>query len=257
MRDRAVAAVLVVAAAAAASALLSSDRTVEGCAGTLTPTEMAVGWPRDAYLLVLLGGADREPFAPTRKAVEALGGKVNIRIVDAPPSAKGAAAARGVAAAVLVSPRGKVLARFESPPTAKELSPLVRSPKRSEIVKALIDGDVVVLVWAGPKAPHAKANLKRVREEIKLAHDLYDPISKLITLDPTDPAERTLVENLGIKAAAASEGFVVILPRGRCLPPIRGAIKEDAVLDRLNYLFTVCVFCFPHQFNESLLLEWR
>ena len=254
MKDRFLAGLLTVAAAALAACIISSDGPLEGCGGTMSPVEITNGWPRDQYLLILFGGSDRSAFDPARKAVAAAGRAVNIRLVDAPPAVSGA---RAAPAAALVSPRGRVLARFESAPRAKDLSPYWSSPKRTEIAKVLSESEAAVVVYAGPKAPHAAANMARAREEVKLARDLYEPTAKIMTLNPADPAERTLTRNLGIEASPDSEGFVIILARGRCLPPISGKTKENAILDRLNYLFTLCAACYPHQLEEDLLLELR
>jgi len=253
MRDRLLATVLLVAAAAIA-VFVPSDAPVEGCGGTMSPMQMVDTWPRDEYLLVLLGGSDRSAFDVTRDAVKELGRKVNIRTVDAAPEKPGV---KAPSAAVLLSPRGRILARFESPPGLKELARHYRSPKRDEIVKALAKHDAVVLLYAGPKAAHAAENAKLAAAELKLARDLYDPTAVILTLDPTDAAERTLVRNLGIEPKPASEGFVIILAKGRCLPPVPGKTASDAVLDRLNYLFSLSNSCYPHQLDEDLLLDLR
>jgi len=225
---------------------------VEACGATTAPAEIVRSWPRDEYLLVLFGG-DGPAAAETRKAVKALEGKVNLKLVDASSPAAGAEAPGGAA---LVSPRGRLLARFDKPPAAADLERLWRSPAKTALAKALAESDAVVLVFTGERSKHGKANLARAREEARSADELLVAKTAVLDLDPSEAAEAALALNLGLPAEGACDGFAVVFASGRVLDVVKGEAERGAVLDRLQYLFSPATSCFPCQFDEDLLMEW-
>jgi hypothetical protein len=217
------------------------------CEDLPPPFRLVVEWPRDAYLLVLSGGPT-ERFTETRAALEGFARRVNLKIAD---GAGGGASPGGV----VVSPRGRVLARFDVAPGEKEIASLVRSLKREEIVRGLSANSVLVLVYrAGRKGDH-RGNMNAAREAAKAAEGLFENASiGVVELDVSDTTERLLCKNLGIEGD--TEGFVVVFGKGRTVPPVPGPVAKQAVLDRLQYLLTATTCVFPHELGEDLLLEW-
>ncbi len=248
MKDRVFTSALMLVVAALAGALIVSDVPLDACAGNAAPIEIVEAWPQDQYLLVVFGGG-ADSVAAAGKAIAGLGKKINLKVVDATVKAGGGTGSS------IISPRGKVLARFSGVPKTAEIAALVRSPGRVAIVKGLTTRDAVVVVYSGSKSPNGKENLTRARNEVKTATNLFDPVATIVTIDAGDPAEAALLRNMGVEPGPKAEGFVVVFANGRMLPPVVGKTKKNAVLDRLQYLFTVILSCFPHQFDEDLLLE--
>ncbi len=240
--------------------LLWNLRPLSACDVSDPVVEILSFWPRDEYLLVYFqekGRGTSDTAYPLADTVRDYGKRVNVKLVPVSVKPEGS----GQPPATLLSPRGRVLACFESPPEAPETEALFESPARSRLVQALKEQDGVFLCLVDPKSDAGKQAVKAVKEALKLARDLTEFRTELLVIDARDPRERYLVKNLlpdveGPEAISKQPAVALVCAHGRVADLTRGVPSDEQIIDRLQRIYRFGGVLGPSQFGEDLLLVW-
>lgn len=241
-------------------ALLWHPRALFACDVSDPVVEILSFWPRDEYLLVYFqgqGSGTSRTAQPLADTVRDYGKRVNVKLVPVSVDGEGS----GPAPATLLSPRGRVLACFKSPPGSNETEALFESPGRSRLVQALKEQDGVFLCLVDPKSDAGKRAVKVVKGALKLARDLTEFRTYLLVIDARDPKERYLVKNLlpdpgDLRAISHQPVVALVCARGRVADVTRGVPTDEQIIDRLQRIYRFGGVLGPSQFGEDLLLVW-
>ncbi len=222
--------------------------------------EIIASWPRDQYLLVYFqrdDGAMSKAAGPLREAVKRHGRRANVKLV---PSRVESGSVEGTPA-VLVSPRGTVLACFDKAPRADAVSALFESPGRKALVEALKEHDSVFLCLLDGKGEPGKQTVKVLKKALRLARELSELSTALLVVDPSKPEEEYLVRNIRAQARKPERGdgqpvVALVCGSGRVADVTVGVPTEEQVIDRLQRIYREGGYTDPSRFGEDLLLVW-
>jgi hypothetical protein len=217
-------------------------------------------WPRDQYLLIYFqsdDGAVSETGEAIQRAVQSYGRRVNVKLV--PASSRRGGSER--APAVLVSPRGVVLACFDEPAAGDEVRTVFESPGRRALVEGLKKNDAVVLCLLDSKSEEGEKAVAAIKEALGLARELTELSTELLVIDPHSPEEEYLVQNIRAQARTAGRretqpAVALVCANGRVADVTFGVPTEEQVIDRLQRIYRMGGYVAPSQFGEDLLLVW-
>lgn len=222
--------------------------------------EIIASWPRDQYLLVYFQGDDgamSKAAEPLREAVRRHGRRANVKLV---PSRVESGSVEETPA-VLVSPRGTVLACFDKAPRADAVSALFESPGRKALVEALKEHDSVFLCLLDGKGEPGKQTVKVLKKALRLTRELSELSTALLVVDPSKPEEEYLVRNIRAQTRKPERGdgqpvVALVCGSGRVADVTVGVPTEEQVIDRLQRIYREGGYTDPSRFGEDLLLVW-
>lgn len=222
--------------------------------------EFIASWPRDQYLLVYFqddDGTASKAAEPLREALKRYGSRANVKPV---PSRVESNSVEG-SPAVLISPRGAVLACFDEAPEAGEVSVLFESPGRTALVEALKEHDSVFLCLLDQKSESGKQTLKVLKNALRLVRELSELSTVVLVVDPSQPKEEYLVRNIRAQTRNPQSGdaqpvVALVCGSGRLADVTLGVPSEEQVIDRLQRIYREGGYTDPSRFGEDLLLVW-
>jgi hypothetical protein len=220
--------------------------------------DVVASWPRDQYLLVCFEGADgasSSAAVPLKNAVGTYGRRTNVTLVSSPLHEQRAEGAP----AVLVSPRGMVLACFESPPADEEVKAVFESPARSELTRSLRENKAVFLCLLNENSKAGRKTQQVLKSALQLARELSDASTGVMTVAPSAAEEKYLVRNVCLQAPTHTDAepvVALICANGRVADVTVGVPTEEQIIDRLQRVYRESGLVDPSRFGEDLLLVW-
>jgi len=240
--------------------LVGTLRTLFACDVAGAVVEMMGSWPRDQYLLIYFqsdDGAVSETGEAVQRAVQGYGRRVNVKLVPASSGRWGGERAP----AVLVSPRGAVLACFDGPAAADEVRTVFESPGRRALVEGLKKNDAVILCLLDPKSDVGRNTVSVIKAALRLVRDLTEFSTELLVVDPSSPEEKYLAQNVYAHARNPEQrgtepAVALVCANGRVADVTFGVPTEEQCIDRLQRIYRMGGYVAPSQFGEDLLLVW-
>jgi hypothetical protein len=164
-------------------------------------------------------------------------------------------------AMLLMSPRGAELATLGPTLAEPELRRLTETPKKAEIVKVLAAKDHIgiILFIKSKDAKASAAALAATKDAITRGARLFEGKIGLVEIDPADPKEETLFQNLKMKPDGAEPTVLMVFGPGKILgaPPLTWKFTSDDVLDLIQIVMQNCSCVIqPSDLGEDLLLVW-
>jgi len=134
--------------------------------------------------------------------------------------------------AFVIAPTGWSLAKFDGALDEKKVGALMTSPGKAALKDALARKKAAYLVLGAKK-------LKGYAEAVKAAKDAAKSVKEAmkidvgtVVVDPADPREATLLQNLGIEKAPAEAAVYVTFGKGRA---VLTDVDANDVADRLSF----------------------
>lgn len=222
--------------------------------------EIIASWPRDQYLLVYFqgdDGAESKTVHPLQQALKQYGRRVNVK----PVPSRVASGSVEDTPAVLVSPRGTVVACFSQPPRPDQVTAVFESPGRADLVESLKKYDSVFLCLLDPKSSEGRETVTVLKGALKFARELSALSTGLLLVDPSKPEEEYLVRSIHaqMKRPSVSGGqpvVALVCATGRVADVTLGVPSLEQVIDRLQRIYREGGLLDPSRFGEDLLLVW-
>ena len=117
----------------------------------------------------------------------------------------------------VVAPTGWSLAVFKGLLDEKKIVPLMSSPGKSALAAALAKNKAVFLVLGKKGMKGYDKQLKAAKSAAKTAKDSMKIATATVTVDPTDPREGRLLQNLGIEKPPKEATTYVTFGKGRAV----------------------------------------
>jgi hypothetical protein len=130
--------------------------------------------------------------------------------------------------ALIIAPNGAITGGFSAPFEEKQLLSAMVTPCTQASLKALQAGKKVVLCVQNRKTRENDAAMKGV-QEFK-ADPAYAPSTEIITVDPSDPLEATLMGTLGIDPKTDQATTVCLTPPGQASGKLIGVTTKQMIV---------------------------
>jgi hypothetical protein len=156
----------------------------------------------------------------------------------------------------VIAPTGWSLAMMKGKLDSRQIAPLMSSPGKAALLKALEKNKAVFLVLGKKGMKGFENELKAVAAAVKTVKDTMKIQATTLTLDPTDPREARLLQNFGLTKPPAEAVTYVVFGKGRVV------LEDLEIKDTAERLaFTVQLLSTADQcslgneiFGEPLLL---
>ncbi len=127
-----------------------------------------------------------------------------------------------------VAPTGAVTGGFPGTFTAAQLETALVSRGAQECLKALQDRKLVLLCIQNGATQHNAEALRGVREFA--ADPQYAATTDIVSVDPTDPAEESLLKQFNVDPQTAEAVTVFLAPPGAVVATYTGATDKDVLV---------------------------
>ena len=190
------------------------------------------------YLFAFVYEREDEPTRAARKTFEAAVAKVtpaakSVRVDRRLPEEKEMVEQFGLQTApvpivLAIAPNGAVTGSIKATDLSEErLQGAVASPGLQQILKAIQDGQLVLVCLQNARTKDNDAALKGVKE-IK-ADGWFSESTEVIKVDPSDPKEAKLVSQLKVDPKTKKAVTVVLAPPGVLVTKIEGATSKESL----------------------------
>lgn len=143
--------------------------------------------------------------------------------------------------AILVSPMNELLWESDKQMiTAQMLEEIADSPMREKIARALKNHKAVILAILDQSSKQYKEREYQICRAVKIAEEFYNMELPVRVLDISDPREKVLLKNIGIKKDT-QEAVAFILGNGKVVAVMEKNITQDTILNTLDLFNPGCV----------------
>lgn len=168
---------------------------------------------------------------------------------------------------VVADPDNVPVVTFDTLPTNEQLKALALSPVRDRILQTINpvlgpdgrptgpDTAMIVLFCYGTDAQKSATSLAATRKAADLASNMFQVDVPVIEMDPTDPRERYLAQQIRHKAGQAEPTVVPIIGRGKAMDIFTAPTQAEPLLDLIHMAFRPCgCEVVPRDFGRDLLM---
>jgi len=139
----------------------------------------------------------------------------------------------------VLAPTGWCLATFKGKLEAKQVDVLMTSPGKAALLDALKKNKAVFLVLSNKKMKGHAASLKAAKQAAKAVNTAMKIKVGTVVVDPTDPREAKLLQNLGIEKAPKEARVYVTFGKGRAvLQEVEAEDTEERLAFTIQLLAT-------------------
>jgi len=229
----------------------SPARAAENAEVAASPGAAAIARAAEAgkHLFILFHEGDGEETKTARKALEAatakLAAKAEWAAVDrAAPAERPLVEKFGIQRApvpliVALAPNGIVIAGFlAGEMTEEKLQGSIAGVGLQGTLKAL-QGRKIVLLCVQSAETKNNEPATRAAQDLK-ADARYGPLTEIVNLDPSDPAEASFLAKLGVDPKSDEATTVVLAPPGSVVAKFQGATSSRSLLASLQKAAASC-----------------
>ena len=202
----------------------------------------------DKYLFAFFWKTDSEQTTTMKKVFEesikkAADRALSVQICVKDPSEKGIVEMyrldrAPMPLALAIAPNGAIMGGFPQKFTEEDLLDAFGSPCTERCMKLLQDNKLVLLCVQSKKTTANEEALRGVREF--KADSRLAGATEIVMLNPTDPAERSFLNDLKIDSETAEAVTAFLVPPGSVIAEFKGAIDKSELVSALEKASSGC-----------------
>jgi len=133
---------------------------------------------------------------------------------------------------IVLAPNGAVTAGFAQTIKKTDFSSVFVSKGKAEVLKTLQYQKMAVICVQNAKTKHNKESLAAAQGVT--ADPQFSGASRIVRIDPKDPAESSFLHALKVNTAFHEAQVVIIAPSGSVVARFSGAVSADKVVAKLT-----------------------